>query len=172
MWSARRLSITTTTTFIAPTGACRRRKAAAPLGWSSSQAAAPRTARPAAPAPPARIRSRRVRSPATISLPSAPGYVDAPDGVLVRQLAEDLADDLLDIALVVAEVVEEGFQRSPGDLELRRREVQAIGHVVGTDQVELFICHAARTVHAAPGCAAGRPARPAVAFGAWPRRGC
>src|SRR5918996_1596468 len=61
-WSARRLSITTTTTFIAPGGAGWRWKLDLPDASSLSQPAAPSRPRPAAPAPPALIRRRRVRS--------------------------------------------------------------------------------------------------------------
>ena len=62
MWSTRRLSITTTTTFIGFAGA-----AVVIAAGSSSllQELAPSSARPATPAPPARIRSRRVKSLAT-----------------------------------------------------------------------------------------------------------
>src|SRR5919109_1145192 len=150
--------MTTTTTFMAPAGACERRNAAAPLGSSSSHPLVPSRASPAAPAPPARNRSRRVRSdPTTCLVVSAFRYVDRSDRVLVGKLAEHFAGDLLDIALVVAEVVQEGLERSPRDLELRRREVQAVRDLVGTDQVKLFICHAARTVQAGnDGLARGR----------------
>ena len=66
MWSARRLSITTTTTFIAPTGA-RPSLTSCPAAVSSlSQAAALISVRPAAPAPPARSTSRRVSSSAKV----------------------------------------------------------------------------------------------------------
>src|ERR671919_494115 len=104
MWSARRLSITTTTTFMAPAGACARRAGGAPVASSLSQALAPRTVSPTAPAPPARMRSRRVMSGATLCpLTSALVYVDAADRVLVGQLREHLAGDLENVALVVAE---------------------------------------------------------------------
>src|SRR5512134_4043887 len=104
--------MTTTTTFIALAGAARRTAALAwSATWSSlSQAAAPSSVRPAAPAPPTRIRSRRVSS----SLKrSAPRDVDRADRVLVRELVQDLARDLLDIVLVMPEVVEERLQGRP-----------------------------------------------------------
>src|SRR5688500_13983745 len=102
MWSTRRLSITTTTTFMAPIGAGLRLKLDLPLASSSlSQEAAPSTLKPAAPAPPAFSRSRRERSLAKWLGPAL-GDVDRPDGVLVWELLENLAHDVVHLALVVA----------------------------------------------------------------------
>src|ERR671919_883841 len=140
MWSARRLSITTTTTFIAPGGAGWRVKLDSPDASSSLSQPAPSSVRPAAPAPPAWIRRRRVRSWPK-SLRPAPGDVDRADGVLVGELLHHLTHDLVHVALVVAEVVEERLQRRPGDLQLGGRQVEPVGDVVRPDQVELFVCH-------------------------------
>jgi hypothetical protein len=59
--------------------------------------------------------------------------------VLVGELLEHLADDRVDVALVVAEIVGEGPQRGPGDLQLGRGEIEPVGDLVGSDQVELFV---------------------------------
>src|ERR687893_847357 len=141
MWSARRLSITTTTTLMAPGGAGWRSKLDSPdASPSPSQPAAPSSVRPAAPAPPAWIRRRRVRSwPKWLG--PAPGDVDRADGVLVGELVHHLTHDLVHVALVVAEVVEKRLQRRPGDLQLGGRQVEPVGDLVRPDQVELFVCH-------------------------------
>src|SRR5215207_2231591 len=140
MWSARRLSITTTTTFIAPTGALPSLTSWPAASCSLSQAAALISVRPAAPAPPARSTSRRVSSSAK-PLGGAPRDVDRADRVLVGELVQHLAQDLVDVALVVTEVVEHGLQRRPGDLELGRGQIQPVRDLVGTDQVELVVSH-------------------------------
>src|SRR5215218_6679641 len=126
MWSARRLSITTTTTFIAPTGAWPSLISLPAASPSLSQPAAPSSVRPAAPAPPARSMSRRVSSSAK-PLGTAPRDVDRTDRVLVGELVQHLAHDLVDVAFVVTEVVEHRLQRRPGDLELCRGQIQPIG---------------------------------------------
>src|SRR5215211_1582210 len=141
MWSERRLSMTRTTTFIAPGGAGLRSKAALPEASSPlSQLEAPSSARPAAPAPPVCINRRRVTS-SRKPLRPAPRDVDRADGVLVRQLFEHRADDLVHVALVMAEVVEERLQRGPGDLQLGRGQVEPVGDLVRPDQMQLFFSH-------------------------------
>jgi len=67
-------------------------------------------------------------------------------GVLVGQLVEDLAHHAVHVALVVAEVVGEGLQRHPGDLQLGRREVQTVGNLVRTDQMQIVISHFAHEI--------------------------
>src|SRR5829696_1141768 len=139
MWSARRLSITTTTTFM-------RGGARAPAPRVESSAS------PAAPAPPARRSSRREtakpRGRRPLASPSggmprlpALGDVDRAYRVLVGQLSEDLAHDVVDIALIVAEIVEEGLQRGVGDLQLGWSEIEPVGDLVGPDQVQLVVGH-------------------------------
>jgi arsenate reductase (thioredoxin) len=64
--------------------------------------------------------------------------VDRADRVLVGELVEHLADELGDVPLVVAEVVEQRLKRGPRDLELRRGEVEPVGDLVRSDEVELF----------------------------------
>src|SRR5215208_1801596 len=133
MWSARRLSITTTTTFMG---------AAAP-------APAPRAAtsvRPAAPAPPARRSSRRDTSADMPGLPALRD-VDRADRVFFGQLCKHLAHDVVDIALVVPEVVEEGLQRGVGDLQLGRSEIEPVGDLVRPDEVQLVVGHGCRTAY-------------------------
>src|SRR5215213_2489775 len=140
MWSARRLSITTTTTFIAPTGAWPSLISLPAASPSLSQPAAPSSVRPAAPAPPARSTSRRVSSSAK-ALGAAPRDVDRTDRVLVGELVQYLADDLVDVSLVVAEVVQQRLQRRPGDLQLAGGQVEPVGDLVRADEVKLVVSH-------------------------------
>src|SRR5918996_3692418 len=155
-WSARRLSITTTTTFIAPGGAGWRWKLDLPEASSLSQPAAPSRPRPAAPAPPALLRRRRVTSWLNWLGP-APRDVDRADRVLVRELVHHLAHDLVNVPLVVAEVVAERLQRRPGDLQLRGGQVEPVRDLVRPDQVELFVCHGSRNSSRARGRVARTP---------------
>src|SRR3954471_15358214 len=106
MWSARRLSITITTTLSAPAGAMPSLASrTSPAASSLLQPAPPSSARPAAPAPPARSACLRVRSSAK-RLGVAPRDVDRADRVLVGQLVEHLAHHAVHVTLVVTEIVE------------------------------------------------------------------
>ena len=63
--------------------------------------------------------------------------VDRADRRLVGQLGQQLVDDLVDVVLVVAEVVAHRAQRGVHDLQLRRREVEREGDLVGSDEVRI-----------------------------------
>ena len=67
----------------------------------------------------------------------------SPDEVLVRQLVEHLANKLVHIPLIVPEIIEERLEGGPCDLELGRREIEAVGDLVWLDQVQLVaVIHA------------------------------
>ena len=89
---------------------------------------------PGAPRPPGRSRRSKTSLSTRILMSRR--------ALLVGQLVEHLADDLVHIPLVVPEVVGEGLERRPGDLELRRRQVEPVGDLVRPDEVQLFVGHA------------------------------